>query len=93
MDMSCIKELPDGYVEIKRLNLQDDKKTMLIVNALAVVLYIVLFAIAFVLKPFDMDLIVIDLIISLLTCVALIDCVGSVCAVDGFLYDTADLVS
>ena len=70
--MSCIKELPDGYVEIKRLNLQDDKKTMLIVNVLAVVLYIVLFVIAFIIKPFDMDLIEIDLIISLLTCVAMI---------------------
>ena len=72
MDMSCTKELPEGYIEIKRLNLQDDKKTMLIVNVLAVVLYIVLFAIAFIIRPFDMDLIVIDLIISLLTCVAMI---------------------
>ncbi len=72
MGMSCIKELPEGYIEIKRLNLQDDKKTMLIVNVLAVVLYIVLFAIAFIIRPFDMDLIEIDLTVSLLTCVAMI---------------------
>lgn len=70
--MSCITELPDGYKEIKQLNLQEDKKTLLIVNGLAVVLYLVLFTIAFIIKPFDLDLITIDLVVSLLTCVALI---------------------
>ncbi|MBR4461345.1 MAG: DUF3267 domain-containing protein [Erysipelotrichaceae bacterium] len=70
--MSCITELPDGFKEIRQLNLQSDKKTLLVVNVLAVVLYIVLFAIAFIIKPFDLDLIIIDLTVSILTFVALI---------------------
>ncbi|MBQ6559444.1 MAG: DUF3267 domain-containing protein [Erysipelotrichaceae bacterium] len=70
--MPCLTELPDGYRELKQLNLQDDKKTLLIVNGLAVALYLILFAIAFIIKPFDLDLITIDLIVSLLTCVAFI---------------------
>lgn len=70
--MSCLTKLPDRFKEIRHLNLQEDKKALLLVNGLAILLYIILFAIAYIIRPFGLDLITIDIAVSLWTCVALI---------------------
>ena len=47
--MHCIQNLPDDYREVKVYNLQKDKKTAFIINALAVIIMIVMIFI----RPFS----------------------------------------
>ena len=49
--MNSYKELPQGYREILHIDLQKDKKLMLIVNVLGLVVMVVMFAIAVCFVP------------------------------------------
>ena len=49
--MNSYKELPQGYREILHIDLQKDKKLMLIVNILGLVVMVVMFAIAVCFVP------------------------------------------
>ena len=49
--MKSVTQLPEGYREILHIDLQKDKKLMLIVNGLALVIMVVMFAVAMVFVP------------------------------------------
>ena len=49
--MQSVTELPEGYREILHIDLQKDRKLMLIVNGLALVIMVVMFAAAMVFVP------------------------------------------
>ena len=49
--MKCVQSLPEGYREIRRVNLQKDKKTALLVNGLALFILLALLLPAAFLKP------------------------------------------
>jgi len=46
-----ILELPEGYAEIKRINLQKDRKLAILVNVMALVIAILMVVLGFVIKP------------------------------------------
>lgn len=48
-----ILELPDGYKEIKRVNLQKDKKLAVIVNVASIILMVLLTGLGLVIAPFS----------------------------------------
>ena len=49
--MRCVQSLPEGYREIRRVNLQKDKKTALLVNGAALLIALALILPAAFLKP------------------------------------------
>lgn len=51
--MSSYTELPEGYREILRIDLQKDKKLMLLVNGLAAVIMLAMLVVAFCVVPFS----------------------------------------